>query len=291
MRDGGAFIHNGIIDIPERPEDISDTRQFVNQIINHLPDRWERDVNWCTMVRKMIGPGSKVVALWPDGAHLILNESAGHWEEDKGVWYSNNSCNLPQVRGTAAIPFPRSTTSGGDTSRSSGPQHVNVTQRYRSTQEAENSNERWWPPLPLMFNDPMRWTQIGARAVRPATQEEMKAYQDFILDQQVDNSVEKKEAQRKLQTETTARRFSIDVKKLEEQGVIVADYTLPDDHIGKWLLTKGACPACDSTFDEPLDAFEHFRKCDKITKEINHARRGRRVRTLMAQASEENENA
>ena len=107
MADGGAFIHNGIINIPGIPDGQSDTRWFVDQVINALPKDWQFDPIWATMVTAMIGNGSKAVALWEKGVWAIYHESAGRWEDADGkyastreqghIWYSNGSCVLPST--------------------------------------------------------------------------------------------------------------------------------------------------------------------------------------------------
>lgn len=89
MRDGGALIHNGMIDIPELPAGESDSRYFAREIIGALPSNWMYDPILVNMVERYIGDYNKVAMLWPDGSSLILNERAGHWQD--GVWYSNKS--------------------------------------------------------------------------------------------------------------------------------------------------------------------------------------------------------
>lgn len=89
MRDGGALIHNGIIDIPELPNGESDSRYFAREIIGAMPAGWMNDPILVAMAERYIGSGNKVAMLWPDGSSLILNEREGHWRD--GVWYSNRS--------------------------------------------------------------------------------------------------------------------------------------------------------------------------------------------------------
>lgn len=106
--DGSAFIHNGIIPLRDLPDGYSDTRWFVEHIIDQLPKNWYEDSAWCQMVAQMITSGSKAVMLLPDAQFLIFNQSAGQWENEAGVklygkiedsekagWYSNDSCRLP----------------------------------------------------------------------------------------------------------------------------------------------------------------------------------------------------
>lgn len=106
-RDGGAIIHNGIIPIPHIPGDKSDTEAWVRQVVDHLPDQWYMSDTWLEMAERMIGTGSKVAGIWPDGQVIILNERSGHWDE--GVWYSNHSYKIRQpVRTGNSVPFSQS---------------------------------------------------------------------------------------------------------------------------------------------------------------------------------------
>lgn len=97
LRDGGAVIHNGIIAMPKMAHGDSDTQAFVTKVVDRLPRNWQFTNTWVEMVERMAESGNKLAFLWPSGAYLILNESAGHWDRD--VWYSNYSHKTTVYRG------------------------------------------------------------------------------------------------------------------------------------------------------------------------------------------------
>ena len=96
LRDGGAVIHNGIIDMPKAQHGDSDTRAFVTKVVDRLPEGWQYTQTWVDMVERMAEMGNKLAFLWPNGAHLVLNEKEGYW--DNNVWYSNRSHKTTVVR-------------------------------------------------------------------------------------------------------------------------------------------------------------------------------------------------
>lgn len=88
MKDGGAMIHNGVINLAGLPKNTSDTRFFVKNIIDKLPERWYNQPWWSGVIADIIGY-SKLCFLWPDKKYMIIGEGKGSWESD--VWYSNGS--------------------------------------------------------------------------------------------------------------------------------------------------------------------------------------------------------
>lgn len=79
--------HNGVItSMPDHKVD-SDTRVYIDRVLNHLPDWWWRDDALRAMVERNIGSGNKFAVLDRAGEFAIVNERAGEWHE--GVWYSN----------------------------------------------------------------------------------------------------------------------------------------------------------------------------------------------------------
>lgn len=82
----GALIHNGHFFTPSNSAGPSDTNIFAEGIGKLLKSKTEWFLSK-DKVEKLIGRGSKVALLFDDGDHLILNESAGAW--DDSVWYSN----------------------------------------------------------------------------------------------------------------------------------------------------------------------------------------------------------
>lgn len=93
---GGALIHNGTFFTPSLkyagPKDDlkSDTRVFAENLYNILT---YEDVKAAQdNILKAVGTYNKIVFLYDDGRHLILNENRGMWMDD--VWYSNSSCRV-----------------------------------------------------------------------------------------------------------------------------------------------------------------------------------------------------
>ena len=85
----GVMIHNGTLDgtgaiYGTGP---SDTSKFA--------DRFGKDLtfDFCEAVKddwsRELGLSNKLVFLYKDGRHVIINEKAGYWRE--GVWYSNRT--------------------------------------------------------------------------------------------------------------------------------------------------------------------------------------------------------
>lgn len=89
LANGGALIHNGILDIPAIPSEWSDTRWFVRSMLNKLPDNWQRSPVWVDVVHEYIGTYNKIAGLWPNDEILIVNENGGEWTN--GTWHSNDS--------------------------------------------------------------------------------------------------------------------------------------------------------------------------------------------------------
>jgi hypothetical protein len=86
-----AMIHNGILRIKSTREDDprSDSAIFADEIVRSLPHDFHQSYGTLWLMESFTGPGNKLVFLWGDGKHLILNEAAGKWDDE--CWYSNDS--------------------------------------------------------------------------------------------------------------------------------------------------------------------------------------------------------
>jgi hypothetical protein len=171
LEDGAAFIHNGIIPVPnsEIPEDWSDTRWFVSEIMDTLPVGWQDSVTWTTMLGEMIGH-SKAVTLWPNGDYLISNESSGHWEtedgykslitaDDEHVWFSNYSCSLPKAATPTRTPTAHTGTGGNFERLKAGDPE----------------------PLHMVGHlDPVVWKQVGPASYTRRNKEEQEQYKAML---------------------------------------------------------------------------------------------------------------
>lgn len=83
--DGSCLIHNGpqIADLGD--SSMSDTRDFVENVINAL------SFDLLKASEKLVEgylEGNKVLVMSPTGEVVIFNEDRGHWKD--GVWYSND---------------------------------------------------------------------------------------------------------------------------------------------------------------------------------------------------------
>lgn len=84
----GVLIHNGSLDGTgaEFAKGKSDTFLFAEKFADRLP------FDVVSASKKELGDAvgyNKVVILYDDGRHIIVNENLGHWKDD--VWYSNHS--------------------------------------------------------------------------------------------------------------------------------------------------------------------------------------------------------
>ena len=93
--DSTAFIHNGVLTIPTPEKQYSDTWHFANLLVR--PNQRDTAGEWLWSghaslnLHLLAGYSNKFCFLRADGKHLIVNEGAGHWDEERGVWYSNSS--------------------------------------------------------------------------------------------------------------------------------------------------------------------------------------------------------
>ena len=106
--DSTAFIHNGVITIPTPDKDKSDTWHFANLIVK--PHQRETKGEWLwtahasLSLHLLAGYSNKFCFLRADGKHLIVNESAGSWED--GCWFSNSS-HKPVIYSYASSSYSR----------------------------------------------------------------------------------------------------------------------------------------------------------------------------------------
>lgn len=86
LNSGLYFAHNGIIS-GYGSSHTSDTRDFGERILKHLPDEFYLNADFVEMIKDHIGAGNKLAFLDKNNQYGIINEKAGDWEE--GNWYSN----------------------------------------------------------------------------------------------------------------------------------------------------------------------------------------------------------
>lgn len=92
--------HNGILPIvPSLGDDRTDSQLFADEFLPAFGLESLDDANFFDELEEFIG-GSKIAIFTTDSRLenqiYILNENLGHWV--KGVWYSNNSYQVPKIR-------------------------------------------------------------------------------------------------------------------------------------------------------------------------------------------------
>lgn len=84
----GALIHNGTISgTGATYTGDSDTKKFCDEFGDKLTSEWVKE-NKASLEDALTG-GNKLVMLYQNGQHFIINEKQGVWADD--VWYSNHS--------------------------------------------------------------------------------------------------------------------------------------------------------------------------------------------------------
>ena len=95
INDSLGFAHNGIINFVSDHKKKSDTMMFKREILQQLPDNFIYNDTIIKLIEESIG-NSKLVFLNSQGDYKIANETAGHWNDEKTIWYSNKSyCESP----------------------------------------------------------------------------------------------------------------------------------------------------------------------------------------------------
>ena len=241
MADGGAIIHNGMIDIPCIPEGESDTRWFVKSVLDRLPRGWESDPVWCNGVSKMIGSGSKAAAIWPDGRSFIFNEKSGNWsgrdgtgyvmstaaEDEKGVWYSNRSCNLPVAGVANSAPKVNSSTAV-----TTGPRSTVLTDSRRTFSVVGNRRRKL---------DPAYWREESAESGRWFLRDEAER-RDYLA-----------------QLDAMPLRDALTV--MQRDRAAVSD---PEADFNEEMLEEAMCPNCMRDCKTRQGAEKHWAWCARV---------------------------
>lgn len=98
-----AMCHNGIISNEATDGQLSDTRLFIQNVINGLPKSWLKNQSIIRLIEGYIGY-SKLIILEGNKWHII-NEDMGTW--DDGNWFSNDSYKKPKVIHNSWQPVER----------------------------------------------------------------------------------------------------------------------------------------------------------------------------------------
>lgn len=100
-----SFVHNGMINIQQLNNSVSDTYTFNELILKKLPNNFLSNHAIIDLIENYIGY-SKLVFLDSDNNASILNEDLGHWDALDN-WYSNNSyqCSYTKTKVTKAKTY------------------------------------------------------------------------------------------------------------------------------------------------------------------------------------------
>lgn len=100
-----ALVHNGIMSVPTIHKNMSDTRHFVNYILEPMltgrPELFGTDY-FASILEDMIGRNNKLVILRNDNTRMIINRDEGL--DHQGCWLSN-AHSLPK-RASGGTIFP-----------------------------------------------------------------------------------------------------------------------------------------------------------------------------------------
>lgn len=99
-KSGLGVAHNGVIHPCAGSRKLSDTRIFVRDILNNLPENWEENPAILRLLEDFVGT-SKLAIMDAMGRVTIVNEDRGHWGR-RGNWYSNESYRAYRVQPTQA---------------------------------------------------------------------------------------------------------------------------------------------------------------------------------------------
>jgi hypothetical protein len=110
--DTKAFCHNGVFSYLPVYQDRSDSKVFMDRVLNVLPDDFMQHDKFTKMINCLIDM-SKIVIMDKTG-FKIYNEKEGHWS--KGVWYSNDDYKTePYVYNYPSLPPLKTVISQRDT--------------------------------------------------------------------------------------------------------------------------------------------------------------------------------
>lgn len=87
------MCHNGVIGIRSESTDDahkSDTKIFSEYILSTLPKNFFRNYGIMWLLEEAIG-SDKMIFLHKSGEVVIANETKGHWNTEKTIWFSNHS--------------------------------------------------------------------------------------------------------------------------------------------------------------------------------------------------------
>lgn len=144
-----GMVHNGIIKQQEKEGDASDTKNFVDNILQFLPEGFYKDTALCELIEDYIGFG-KMVFMEGSGDTYILNELMGTWEG--GRWYSNRSyvcfTGYTKPKGIGFVPDAsltfKETSRGLQSGSSNGGYPFSVPSAVLTPSQCDKLDEKGW---------------------------------------------------------------------------------------------------------------------------------------------------
>jgi len=92
VNDNLVFAHNGIISGVSDSPTYSDTQMFNVEILQKLQNidkEFLKNIVLVKLISEFVS-GSKLAFLDSDGTFSIINETSGHWNDEKTIWFSNH---------------------------------------------------------------------------------------------------------------------------------------------------------------------------------------------------------
>jgi predicted glutamine amidotransferase len=116
VSDGIAYIHNGIIHDARTCANYSDTYYFNEDYLKPLlAKRYAllKEPAFIKLLEEFIGKFNKLAFLNREGQIILVNEEAGHWDDDEQIWYSNRSYVTYTSYSSNALPSHYQNMGGG----------------------------------------------------------------------------------------------------------------------------------------------------------------------------------
>ena len=90
VNNGLVFGHNGVINCVDDDNQLSDTQVFNNTILKNLKNGFLKNDAIKKLISESIG-NSKLAFLDNQNRYTIINSYLGNWNQNKSIWFSNDS--------------------------------------------------------------------------------------------------------------------------------------------------------------------------------------------------------
>jgi len=136
-----AFIHNGVMSDMRTCSDYSDTFYLNEDFLKPILARRYallKELAFQKMLEEFIGGFNKLAFINKEGELIIINEDAGHWDDDDQIWFSNRSY-VSYV--STGIPSHYAEYGHYPTSQSPNANNSAIVEYYKGVKVAPNSSE------------------------------------------------------------------------------------------------------------------------------------------------------